>query len=127
MLEEKEKAGILHLTGYQKIIHPFYKAASAVLMPSYHEGMSNVLLEAASCASPLITSNIHGCMEAVEEGVSGYLCRPQDAESLYTEMKRFLTLTAEERAEMGRAGRRRMEAMFDKEKVVDTTVEGLGL
>ena len=78
-------------------------------------------------ARPVITSDIPGCREAVEEGVSGYLCTAQDAESLYTEMKRFLALTAEERAEMGRAGRRRMEAVFDKEKVVDATLEGLGV
>ena len=78
-------------------------------------------------ARPLITSDIPGCREAVEEGVSGLLCAVQDAESLYTEMKRFLMLTAEERSEMGRAGRRRMEEIFDKEKVVDATLEGLGV
>ena len=78
-------------------------------------------------ARPLITSAIPGCMEAVEEGVSGLFCTPQDAESLYRAMKRFLALPAQERSEMGRAGRRRMVVLFDKEKVVDVTVEALGV
>ena len=78
-------------------------------------------------ARPLITSRIPGCMEAVEEGVSGLLCEVHSEESLYTQMKRFLALTREERVRMGLAGRQRMEAVFDKEKVVDATVEGLGL
>ena len=122
-----EAAGWLRYHGYQKDVRPFIAQSHCFVLPSYHEGMANTNLECAAMARPVITSRIHGCMEAVEEGASGYLCAAQDAESLYTEMKRFLTLTAGERAEMGRAGRRRMEAVFDKEKVVDATVEGLGV
>jgi len=122
-----EAAGWLRYHGYQKDVRPFIAQSHCFVLPSYHEGMANTNLECAAMARPLITSCIHGCMEAVEEGVSGYLCAVQNAESLYIEMKRLLALTAEERAEMGRAGRRRMEAVFDKEKVVDATVEGLGV
>ena len=78
-------------------------------------------------ARPLITSDIPGCREAVEEGISGLLCAPRDAESLYEAMKRFLALPPQERAAMGAAGRQRMEAIFDKEKVVNATLEGLGV
>lgn len=127
IIRAHEAAGWLCYHGYQKDVRPFIAQSHCFVLPSYHEGMANTNLECAAMARPLITSRIHGCMEAVEEGVSGYLCAAQDAESLYTEMKRFLALTAEERAEMGRAGRRRMEEIFDKEKVVDATVEGLGL
>ena len=122
-----EAAGWLRYHGYQKDVRPFIAQSHCFVLPSYHEGMANTNLECAAMARPLITSDIPGCREAVEEGVSGLLCAVQDAESLYTEMKRFLVLTAEERSEMGRAGRRRMEAAFDKEKVVDATVEGLGV
>lgn len=127
VIRQCEAAGWLRFQGFQDDVRPFIEKSHCFVLPSYHEGMANTNLECAAMARPLITSRIPGCMEAVEEGVSGYLCRPQDAESLYTEMKRFLALTAEERAEMGRAGRRRMEAAFDKEKVVDATVEGLGV
>lgn len=127
IIRAHEAAGWLRYHGYQKDVRPFIAQSHCFVLPSYHEGMANTNLECAAMARPLITSDIPGCREAVEEGVSGLLCRPQDAESLYTEMKRFLALTVAERAEMGRAGRRRMEAVFDKEKVVDATMEGLGV
>ncbi len=127
IIRAHEAAGWLRYHGYQKDVRPFIAQSHCFVLPSYHEGMANTNLECAAMARPLITSDIPGCREAVEVGVSGYLCAAQDAESLYTEMKRFLALTAQQRAEMGRAGRRRMEKVFDKEKVVDATVEGLGL
>ena len=122
-----ERAGWLRYHGYQTDVRPFVAASHCFVLPSYHEGMANTNLECAAMARPLITSRIPGCMEAVEEGVSGLLCTPRDAESLYEAMRRFLALTAEERAAMGTAGRRRMEELFDKEKVVDATLEGLGV
>ena len=113
--------------GYQKDVKPFYEQAHCIVLPSYHEGMSNVLLEAASMGRPLITSRIHGCMEAVEENVSGLLCEPKNAEDLYGAMKRFLALSHAEKEAMGRAGRARMEAIFDKKKVVEATLSALPL
>lgn len=117
--------GIIRFHGYQTNVKPFYEVAHAVVLPSYHEGMSNVLLEAASCARPLITSDIHGCMEAVEDGISGYLCKAKDAESLYVAMKRFLELPQEARVCMGEAGRTRMTVRFDKKDIVKKTMDGL--
>lgn len=122
-----EQAGWLRYHGYQTDVRPFVAASHCFVLPSWHEGMANTNLECAAMARPLITSAIPGCMEAVEEGVSGLFCTPQDAESLYRAMKRFLALPAQERSEMGRAGRRRMVVLFDKEKVVDVTVEALGV
>ena len=76
---------------------------------------------------PVITSRIHGCMESVLEGESGFICQPHDANSLYQVLKRFLTLQPEQHADMGHTGRKHMEALFDKRKVVEQTLKGLGL
>ena len=73
IMDELEKAGVVKHHGYQSDMKPFYAMASCIVLPSYHEGMSNVLLEAAASGRPLITSDIPGCREAVENGVSGYL------------------------------------------------------
>lgn len=51
-----QESGALELIGYQKDITPFYRRASAVLMPSYHEGMSNVILEAAASGRPCLAT-----------------------------------------------------------------------
>lgn len=123
LMDELEQSGIVKYHGYQSDMRPFYAMSGCVVLPSYHEGMSNVLLEAASSGRPLITSAIPGCMEAVEDGVSGYLCESRNAEALLISLCRFAQLTPEERRDMGLAGRRRMEALFDKKAVVARTIE----
>lgn len=123
LMDELEQSGIVKYHGYQSDMRTFYAMSGCVVLPSYHEGMSNVLLEAASSGRPLITSAIPGCMEAVEDGVSGYLCESRNAEALLLSLRRFAQLTPEERRDMGLAGRRRMEALFDKKAVVARTVE----
>lgn len=119
--------GIAVFHGFQSEPCPHYAAADCVVLPSYHEGMSNVLLEAAAMGRPVITSNIYGCKEAVVEGVSGLLCEPRNTDSLYDAMAKFMKLSREQREAMGRAGRAHMEAEFDKKKVVAETVRALGL
>lgn len=85
--------------------------------------MSNVLLEAGASGRALITSNIHGCMEAVEDGKNGYLCEVKDTNSLLAAMNKFMKLKEDERCKMGQESRKRMELMFDKKKIVGQTIE----
>ncbi len=126
-VQEMEEKGIVKFHGFKEDPRPYYQQADCVVMPSYHEGMSNVLLEAASMGRPIITSRIHGCMEAVKDGESGYLCEVKDEESLYKKMKQFISLPTEERKEMGVKGRQLMEEKFQKSKVVKETIAALNL
>lgn len=121
------RQGWLRYHGFQADVKPFIGNSHCFVLPSWHEGMANTNLECAAMGRPLITSNIHGCKEAVVDGVSGLLCRSKDADSLYEAMRRFLTLEADDRKAMGLAGRRHMEEVFDKKKVVAETMKGLGL
>lgn len=125
IIKNYESAGWLKYHGYQKDVRPFIETAHCFVLPSWHEGMANTNLECAASARPVITSNIHGCKEAVIEGVSGFLCEKQNADSLYEKMKKFTKLTYKERKAMGMAGRKHMEEVFDKRKVVKATIEGL--
>lgn len=125
LMDELEKAGVVKYHGYQSDMKRFYAMASCVVLPSYHEGMSNVLLEAAASGRPLITSDIPGCREAVENGVSGYLCPAKDADALYEAMRRYVELPENWRGEMGRRGRERMERQFSKTAVVAETIKHL--
>ena len=126
-VEDLERAGVVEYHGFQTDVRPFYGAADCVVLPSYHEGMSNVLLEGAATGRALITSDIPGCREAVEDGVSGYLCPVRDADALYGAMERFMELLEARRAEMGHRGRERMERCFDKAMVVEETMKHLGI
>lgn len=120
-----EKEGWLHYHGYQKDIRPFIANSHCFVLPSWHEGMANTNLECAAMGRPVITSNIHGCMEAVIDGVSGYLCQKQNKDDLYRVMKKFTRLSYNERKAMGLAGRKHMEEVFNKKKVVQDTIRYL--
>ncbi len=125
VMDELERVGIVKYHGYQSDMSQFYAMADCVVLPSYHEGMSNVLLEAAASCRPLITSDIPGCREAVVDGVSGYLCPTKNAQALYEAMESFAKLPRQSRAEMGRRGRMHMEQHFGKAAVVAKTIEHL--
>lgn len=125
LVNELEQTGVVKYHGYQSDMKHFYAMADCVVLPSYHEGMSNVLLEAAASGRPLITSDIPGCREAVEPGVSGYLCPARDADALYAAMRRFLELPPAQRAAMGAASHDWIARNFDKKAVVAETVAAL--
>lgn len=124
-IEQYKQEGWLYYHGYQKDVRPYIESAHCFVLPSWHEGMANTNLECASSGRPIITSNIHGCLEAVEDRVSGYLCEKKNTQDLYKKMKLFVHLSFEERKCMGLAGRKRMELFFDKKKVVEKTIEEL--
>lgn len=126
MIEKYEDEGWLRYHGYQEDVRPFIANCHCFVLPSWHEGMANTNLECAAMGRPVITSNIHGCLEAVENGVSGFLCSKQDSESLYQVMKQFTKFSYDERKAMGLAGRKHMEEVFDKKKVVEDTIRRIG-
>lgn len=125
IIEKYEAEGWLNYHGYQTDVIPFISATHCLVLPSWHEGMANTNLESAASGRPIITSNIHGCLEAVEDGVSGYLVEKKDIDDLYKSMKKFIGLSYEERKKMGLAGRKRMEKYFDKKIVVEKTISRL--
>ena len=88
----------------------------------YHEGMANTLLECGAMGRPLITSRIHGCMEAVRDGENGYLVDVKDVKGLEKKMMEFIELSYEEKKQMGEKSRKVMEERFDKRDVVDRTI-----
>lgn len=108
--------------GFQKDVKPYITQAWAFVLPSYHEGMANTLLEAAAMGRPLITTRIHGCMEAVEEGKTGYLCEVQSVDSLTEQMEKFITLPYDQKVQMGVLAHEHVAANFDKKRVVEETV-----
>lgn len=122
-LDELEKRGVIHQLGFHTEVHPYVARASAIVVASFHEGMSNTLIEGAATGRPVIASRISGCKEAFEEGVTGFGFTPGNAEELIAAMERFLTLSQEERAGMGRRGREKMEREFDRRLVTAAYME----
>lgn len=124
IIESAEKTGIVTYHGQVSDVRPIEAISHCVVLPTYHpEGISNVLLEAAACARPLITTNRPGCKEVVDDGVNGYLIREKDSQDLTEKMLNFMALSWEERKEMGLAGREKVEKEFDRQVVVRKYLE----
>jgi galacturonosyltransferase len=124
-VEQLVSDGVVNFHGFRANPRPYYEAAHCVVLPSYHEGMSNVLLEAAATGRALITTDIPGCREAVNVGGNGYLCQKGDVDSLVSCMEKFLQLDPKARREMGLRGRKKMEKEFEKQMVVSQTLEAI--
>ncbi|MEQ8156320.1 MAG: glycosyltransferase family 4 protein [Clostridiaceae bacterium] len=122
-VKELEQEGIIRFHGYQKDVKPFVKGTHCFVLPSYHEGMANTLLECAAMGRPLIASDINGCREAVIDGENGFLCSAGDWDSLYVKMKQFIELPHEKKIQMGISSRVRAEDCFDRKKVVSKTLD----
>lgn len=116
---EAQEAGFVEYVGQKRDIHPLIKESHAVLHASYHEGMSNVLLEAASTGRPVIATDIPGCREAYEDGVSGIGFQAKSTESLVLALKRFIDLPYGKKEAMGKAGRAKIRREFDRSIVIE--------
>lgn len=119
-VEAWAREGIIHYHGAQPDVHPFLARSSALIHPSFYmEGMSNVCLEAAATGRPVLTTNWLGCRETVEDGKTGLIFEPRSVMSLVHAIKKFMALSYEEKVQMGRLGREKMERQFDRQIVVD--------
>jgi glycosyltransferase involved in cell wall biosynthesis len=106
----------IHMAGWDSNTPPYYKATDVFVLPSYREGFSNVLLEAASMALPVVTTRIPGCIDAVREGTTGTLVEVGDVSDLTSALRLYLR-DAELRQRSGRAGREHVLRHFRREAI----------
>ena len=116
------KRQVKHL-GYSKDVGKEIKEVDCVINPSYHEGMSNVLLESAAMAKPLIASDIPGCKEIVDDGNNGFLFKVKSAQSLKDKIVQFIDLSKDQKEDMGKESRRKIAKEFDRRIVINAYLE----
>lgn len=128
LVNEAVQTGGVQYHGEQQDMIPYFQMAHCIVHPSYYpEGMSNVLLEAAASARPIIATDRSGCRETVDAGKTGWLIPVKDEEALVQALEDFLNLSWVEREELGRAGRVKMEQEFDRQIVVQKYMDTLNL
>jgi len=115
---ELKKQGVIDFIESEEDVRPFIQACHAVVLPSYHEGMANVLLEASAMGRPVIASKIPGCIETFDEGITGLGFMPRDHVSLKDAINSFLNLPHQSKEIMGQKAREKMENDFNRETVV---------
>lgn len=120
-----EAGGKIRYLGWKEDVHAFIKECHAVVLPSYHEGMANVLLEAAAGGRPVLASDIPGCRETFDEGVTGFGFEAENEPSLENAIERFCMTDNEERSKMGKAARKKVEKEFDRKTVVKAYLDAI--
>jgi glycosyltransferase involved in cell wall biosynthesis len=117
--------GLIEHLGYSEDIRPHIAGASAIVLPSYREGLPRSLLEGAAMARPLIASDVPGNRQLVQHDVNGFLCEARDSGSLADAMLRFGSIALDRRVRMGLAGRALVEREYGVERVVTAYLDAL--
>ncbi len=110
--------GIITYLGTTFDVKPYIAVADCIVLPSYREGISRTLLEAASMQKPIIATDVPGCRDIVDDGETGFLCAPMDANDLAAKMERMILLDADVRNQMGVRGRLKVAREFDEQVVI---------
>jgi glycosyltransferase involved in cell wall biosynthesis len=116
-IKEYVDNGIINYLGEASDIRPYLERADCVVLPSYREGTSRALLEAAAMGRPIIATDVPGCREVIEDGVTGFLCESRDYLDLSHKMEKMLLLPYETRRIMGKNGRKKVEKEFNQDVV----------
>lgn len=116
-LDAYQKEGIVELWGHRTDMAEALSAAHIVVLPSYREGLPKVLIEAAACGKAVVTTDVPGCRDAIEPGVTGVLVPARDAPALSHAIATLLH-DPQRCLAMGQAGRLLAEQAFDIKQVV---------
>jgi len=113
-----EQDGIVKYLGTSDDVPSVIAQADCVVLPSYREGMSRILLEAASMAKPIVTTDVPGCRDIVDDGVNGFLCKVKDVDDLAAQIEKMIELEDSMRKQMGKKGRDKVIKKFDESIVI---------
>jgi glycosyltransferase involved in cell wall biosynthesis len=121
-LQAWQTEGCVEWLGYVEDMTPLFREAAIVCLPSYREGMPKALLEAAAAGCAVITTDVTGCREAVEAGVTGELVPARDSGAL---VKALFSLANDDRRRhaYGARAQARAKVTFSVASVVSQTVK----
>jgi glycosyltransferase involved in cell wall biosynthesis len=118
-VEDSVAKGTIEFLGYIDNMEEYLQQIDIFVLPSfYREGLPRVLLEAAACGVPVVTTDMPGCRKAVVDGETGFIVPPQDAVALSEALSELLS-DPSMRRQMGRQGRELVEEKFDKRVITE--------
>jgi glycosyltransferase involved in cell wall biosynthesis len=118
-LKEWIDRGYIDYKGFIPDVRPSIASSDCIVLPSYREGLSRIIIEAMSMGKPVITSNTPGCRQTVINGVNGFLIPVKDEDALRSSMQNFMELDAETRINMGEKGREMVFKKFDSKLIAN--------
>ena len=117
-MQEWTDSGLINYLGVSDSVKSVVAQYDCVVLPSYREGLSRVLLEATAMAKPIVTTNTPGCRDVVEDGKNGFLCKVKNSQDLADKIEKFISLDAKEKLEMGKRGREKAVEEFSERLVI---------
>jgi len=118
-LKQWTKEGIINYLGTSEDVRHEIKESDCIILPSYYrEGVPRTLIEAASMAKPIITTDNVGCRDIVDHKYNGFLCKSKCVDSLVEQIENFLKLNSDAREILGKNGRKKVEKVFDEKFVI---------
>ena len=123
ILLDLEKNGIIVYHRMVEDIREILRLVHCTVLPSYHEGMANSLLETAASGRPIIASDIPGCRETLDDGVTGFKFKVKEVQDLIAVIKKFVELPYQSKVDMGLRARAKMEREFDRKIVIRNYME----
>ena len=124
-LDSLVSKGIINYLGTTTDVRPYFTDVHCSIMPSYHEGMSNVNLESSANGRPVITTDVPGCRETVDDGITGYIVKARDSQDLIAKVECFINLPYDEKKKMGEAAREKVVREFNRDIVVEAYLEAI--
>lgn len=125
-IEQWEKEGAIRYFGATDDVRPYICKSDCVVLPSYREGTPRSLLEAMAMEKPVITTDAAGCIDTVNDGINGFLCKIKNYVDLADKMENMINLPENSRIEMGKTGRKKILNEFDEKIVVEKYMEVIG-
>lgn len=119
LINKWAQQGYVEILGHSDDVALLLSRAHIVVLPSYREGFPKVLIEAAACGKPIITTDVPGCRDAIIPDVTGVLVPVRNVKDLIIQIERFI-LDKKLRIQMGKEGRLLAEKKYSIEQVVDT-------
>ena len=120
-VEDWQRAGLVQVLGHVDDMPTLFRSVDLVVLPSYREGLPRALVEAAACALPLVTTDVPGCREVVDDGVNGLLVPVRDPGALTRAIER---MRAEPKLAQlfGQKARQKAIERFDQKAIVEATL-----
>ncbi|RUM69513.1 MAG: glycosyltransferase family 1 protein [Sulfurovum sp.] len=118
-LDSWVEEGLIEYLGHSDNVQEEIDKVDCVVLPSYREGLSRVLLEASSMGKPIITTNVPGCKDVVDDGVNGYLVEVKNSVELAQAINKMVNLPKNKLLSMGKEGREKVVNNFSQQKVID--------
>jgi len=125
-LQQWQKEGYINYLGSHEDIRPFIDKADCVVYPSYYqEGISRILLEAASMSRPIITTDQVGCRDVIIKNKTGLLIPTKSLDHLVKAMVTMMDMPPEDRTIMGHLGRKLVKEKYEEDRVIEIYFERL--